>query len=473
MFKLKSKMALVAFGLVLILLPSGASAQPGFNLNVDAACFPEEGDTLETLLEVYYTIPRSQLRFIPTGGIYEAAMDISMRLENVNGDSVDQVSWRGTTTIADPKELDRKDYKFFDTVPAFIRPGEYFLIVSIKDVNSGMNGKIRKRISVPDYTQSGLKLSQIQFAYSLNPDTLDSPSVKDGVLVIPNASGLVIPEDNFIYFYAELHGLKYDPNNAGLFRVDVDALDASGNTILKFYSNTIAKPGKSAVISNGVNGNALPDGNYQLRILATDLETGDSVHSLKPLKIRHSIQYAANPLMKSLFKAHPEAEQIRNEDDAKLVRNEIEYIASVEDLKTFEKLSIDGDNNFMKDFWKKRDPNPSNDLNEFQVQHYARWDYANASFTSRTYQKGWATDKGRVFILYGPPAEREDSGVAMDTKPYEVWKYYNIPDQPGERIFVFVDDQGHGDYRLYHSNVKGERSIRNWEESLQANKVLR
>ena len=126
----------------------------------------------------------------------------------------------------------------------------------------------------------------------------------------------------------------------------------------------------------------------------------------------------------------------------------------------------------MKDFWEKRDPDLSNNLNEFHVQHYARWDYANESFASRSYQKGWTTDRGRIFIVYGPPAESENRGVQIDTRAHEIWRYYNIPGY-GEGIFVFVDEQGHGDYRLYHSNIRGEKFVREWLEKLQASKTIR
>ncbi|MBD3233632.1 MAG: GWxTD domain-containing protein [candidate division Zixibacteria bacterium] len=464
---------IVFLGLMMILSAQGINAQKSLGLSIDAACFPEEGDTLETLLEVYYTLPRSQLKFVPSGERYEAAMDITLRLDTVAGDSVDQISWQGKTSVEDLQELNRKEYKFFDTVPAFVRPGDYVLTVAVEDVNSGLNAKVRERITVPDYTDPGLKLSQIQLAYSLNPDTVDIPSVKDGVLVIPNASGVFVPENNFIYFYTEVQGMQFDSEDPGKFEVSVAALDATGKTFMQFYSAEYDKPGSSAVISNGVNAFALPDGKYQLKISVADFDAGKKVTSIKPFIIKHSEYYAMNPLMRALFQSHPEAERIDSEEDAELVRKQISHIASGRELKIYDSLNLEGKNNFIKDFWEERDPTPNNELNEFQVQHYARWDYANASFARRSYQKGWATDKGRIFIMYGPPAETDDYRFEVDTVPFEIWRYYNIPDQPGEKIFVFVDEQGHGDFRLFHSNAKDEPYVDNWQEKLQANKVFR
>jgi GWxTD domain-containing protein len=455
------------------LLPGHSTADAGsLALKVDTACFPEEGDTLETLLEVYYTLPRYQLQFAEEDGVLTAAMDITLRLDTVSGDSVDQISWRGTTSVRHRAELEDREYKFFDTVPAFVRPGEYVLTVSIKDVNSDLFNSVRKRITVPDYASPGLKLSQIQLAYSLNPDTVGSSSAKNGVLVIPNASSEYTPEDNFVFFYSELHGMEYDAATSGKFEVEVSALDNAGQIAQHFYSKEFSKPGISAVISNGVNGYALADGNYNLRITATDLETGSSVESMKPFTIKHRIDYVFDPMMRALYQAHPEAFKIEDEETAKLVRNEIEYIATGEELRIYDSMNLAGKNGFMKDFWKKRDPDPKTELNEFEIQHYARWDYANESFVGRSYQEGWATDMGRIFILYGPPAESENSGIQIDQVPHEIWRYYNIP-RYGEAIFVFVDQQGHGEYRLFHSNVKGEKYVYEWEEKLQASKTYR
>ncbi|MBD3168684.1 MAG: GWxTD domain-containing protein [candidate division Zixibacteria bacterium] len=452
---------------------SGGYAQEKLSLNVDTACYPRVDDSANVLLEVYYTLPRSQLNFIKQEDKYTAAMEISLDLDTVEGDSVDQVSWVGKTSIANLKELERKEYKFFDTVPALISPGEYVLTLGIKDVNSGRNAKVRKNITVPDFTGPGLKISQIQLAYSLNPDTTGASSAKGGKIVIPNASGIFAPEDNFVFFYAEAHGFKFNPDSAGNFVVEVGATDKDGNRIVDFYSKTLPKPGSSAVLSNGVNAYTLGNGNYILNIKVTDLETGESVEAVKPFTIQHSEFYGISPLMRSLYEVHPEAMEIKDEQQAELVYNQIKYIASPEELKIYESLNLRGKNNFMKEFWEKKDPDKSNNINEFVLQHYARWDYANQSFANRSYQEGWLTDKGRIFIKYGPPADKELSGLQIDTQNYEIWSYYNIPGERGESIFVFTDPQGHGDYRLFHSNVKGEKRVQEWREKLQVSKTIR
>jgi GWxTD domain-containing protein len=94
------------------------------------------------------------------------------------------------------------------------------------------------------------------------------------------------------------------------------------------------------------------------------------------------------------------------------------------------------------DFWKKKDLSPNTKRNEAMQQYYRRLLIANKLF-SNAYTPGWRTDMGMVFIIFGDPSNVDRHPYEMDSKPYEVWDYYEI-----NRQFVFVDNTGFGDYRL-------------------------
>jgi GWxTD domain-containing protein len=93
------------------------------------------------------------------------------------------------------------------------------------------------------------------------------------------------------------------------------------------------------------------------------------------------------------------------------------------------------------EFWKKRDPNPNTPRNERMEEFYQRAEYADKHFGH--YQPGWRTDMGMVYLIFGPPSSVERHPFDIDTKPYEVWTYYDI-----SYSFVFLDETGFGDYRL-------------------------
>ena len=92
-------------------------------------------------------------------------------------------------------------------------------------------------------------------------------------------------------------------------------------------------------------------------------------------------------------------------------------------------------------FWKKLDPTPETKDNEIFDEYYRRIEYANEHFSH--YVEGWKTDRGMVFILLGSPDNVDRHPFDLDSKPYEVWEYYNL-----NRSFTFVDETGFGDYRL-------------------------
>jgi GWxTD domain-containing protein len=132
----------------------------------------------------------------------------------------------------------------------------------------------------------------------------------------------------------------------------------------------------------------------------------------------------------------------------KWLTEDVAYIISAEERATFTQLSNDQQReNFIEDFWLRRDPAPGTLTNEFKEEHYRRIAYANDRFASKL--PGWKTDRGRIYITFGPPDEMEShpSG-AQGSYPYEVWRYRWIEGM-GDNVELRFEDQGwNGEYRL-------------------------
>ena len=140
--------------------------------------------------------------------------------------------------------------------------------------------------------------------------------------------------------------------------------------------------------------------------------------------------------------------------------NDVVYIISDEERKAFRQLNTDEEREqFVEQFWLRRDPTPDTDENEFKEEHYRRIAYANEHFASGI--PGWRTDRGRTYIQYGPPDEIEshasggsyqrpmsEGGGETETYPFEQWRYRYI-DGVGQNIILeFVDKTMSGEYRL-------------------------
>jgi len=121
--------------------------------------------------------------------------------------------------------------------------------------------------------------------------------------------------------------------------------------------------------------------------------------------------------------------------------SEVRYIITGSEKKTFRNLGPEERQQFIEDFWKKRDPSPGTDENEFKNEYYDRIDMANRLF--REGSSGWLTDRGRAYILLGEPERRNTypSGYSFYDLPMEIWyyRYFTI---------TFIDYTSTGIYKL-------------------------
>jgi GWxTD domain-containing protein len=139
---------------------------------------------------------------------------------------------------------------------------------------------------------------------------------------------------------------------------------------------------------------------------------------------------------------------------------DVTYIITDEERKAFKKLATDDERErFIEEFWRRRDPDPDTDENEFKEEYYERIAYANEHFSSGI--PGWKTDRGRIWIMYGKPDEREthpmggsyerpsyEGGGSTTTYPFEIWFYRYLAGVGSGVEIEFVDPTGSGEYRI-------------------------
>lgn len=147
----------------------------------------------------------------------------------------------------------------------------------------------------------------------------------------------------------------------------------------------------------------------------------------------------------------------------------VRYIITPAEEKIFREMPAEDRAEFVVDFWKRRDPTPETAANEFRTQYYARVAQADKAF--RAGIPGWLTDRGRIYILLGPPTDvirksmgestvelsKRNRDLSSDLleegtrteRPTEIWIYNQYPDYfSGPLRLVFVDYESNGDYKL-------------------------
>ena len=151
----------------------------------------------------------------------------------------------------------------------------------------------------------------------------------------------------------------------------------------------------------------------------------------------------------------------------KCINGPISYIITPQERAAFKKLTTDEERDqFIEEFWRRRNPSPGSPENTFKEEFYRRVAYANEHFASGI--PGWRTDRGRIYIMYGPPDEIEShpsggtyvanpnelpysgpgASNTMTTYPFEDWTYHYIPGIGENVVLEFVDPTMTGEYQL-------------------------
>ncbi|MFI5211265.1 MAG: GWxTD domain-containing protein [Ignavibacteria bacterium] len=269
-----------------------------------------------------------------------------------------------------------------------------------------------KKIWVEDYSTLPLSISNVMIVSHI-------ASTEGKKMITPDVARNVAAVDTFYLFY-------YVYRNNEDENIDVDCRIFDPEKKVVFAKKEIINVAGGSLFQNqvfmAVPTNEFGYGKYTIEITAASSNHNTTVRSYFQ---NESLDFPV-PL-KEIDLLIDQLQYVAKE-------NEIDYIREGKTNSEKQKRFLD--------FWKKKDPSPNTKRNEFMQEYYIRVILANKSF-STSYTQGWRTDMGMVFIIFGQPSNVERHPYEMDSKPYEVWQYYEI-----SRQFVFVDNSGFGDYRL-------------------------
>lgn len=197
-----------------------------------------------------------------------------------------------------------------------------------------------------------------------------------------------------------------------------------------------------------------------LPILFIFAVAGDSKASPQEVQADQSAPPAAKPRKSKDQKKRAAAIVKESDPYSTWLNDEVPYIITKDERDAFLRLATNEEREqFIEEFWRRRNPDPDSPANSFREEHYRRIAYANEHFSSGV--PGWKTDRGHIYILWGPPDEieshpsggtydrpPEQGGGTTETYPWELWRYRHL-DGIGDNIELeFVDPSGSGEYHL-------------------------
>ncbi len=401
-----------------------------------------------TRLEVYTLIDARQLQFVPEEGKYVSQIDFVFSLQDSAGSPATRELWTRNVSVEDIRELKQNGALVRDVVAIDLAPGPYHMTLSVEDIYGDLSGTCEGHVRVRDFEGGELVVSDVVFASELEKVNAGGRFVKNGWRVVPNTTRF-FRVGKLIHIYFEIYNFKIAVDNPkDSFVLGYSLIDTAGTVVKSYPAKRLLKPGESVVKTDALETAGLSGGAYALQIELFDRGTREHVrHKRKVFLISEE---GENPQLTEV-----QQEQLRHFQT-------IHHIASEKDLSLYESLPTQrAKMKFLQAFWKKLDPTPDTPLNERLIDHLQRMKYSDDTFTAQPGNRGSDTDKGRVYVKYGPPNERDYTTSAAIGKAIDTWIY----EKSGRYIFVFFDRRGTGVYELVHSTMSGEIYNPDWQST--------
>ena len=401
-----------------------------------------------TRFEVYTLIDARQLQFVPEAGKYVSQIDFVLSLQDSAGNPVMRELWTRNVSVKNIRELKQNGALVRDVVGLDIAPGPYKITLDAEDIYGDLAGTCEGHVRVRGFEGPALVVSDIVFASDLAKAEASGRFVRNGWRVVPNTTRF-FRVGKPIQIYFEIYNFKVMADNPqDSFVLGYSLIDTAGMVVKSYPAKRLLKPGESVVKTDALETEDLPGGAYALQVELFDRGTREHVrHERKVFLLSEEVE---NPQL-----TEAEQEQLRHYQS-------IHHIASEKDLTMYKSLgSQNAKMKFLQAFWKKRDPTPDTPLNERLRDHLMRMKYSDDTFTAQPGNLGSDTDKGRIYVKYGPPNERDYTTSAAVGKAIDTWIY----EKSGRYIFVFFDRRGTGVYELVHSTMSGEIYNPDWQST--------
>jgi GWxTD domain-containing protein len=328
-------------------------------------------------------------------------------------------------------------------------PGKYTFDLVAVDRGRDRTFEVSRVVTIPAYAAPGLMLSDMLVSNSVPLTDAEGQFVREGFRIIPSPDRAFGASGPMLYVYQEVYNLSPSSALSDSFSLTYRIVDRSGQEARSF-STKGKSGGESRVIKiSGLSLVGIPPGRYDLVARVEDPVTG----------LRTSCR--RDILIVAARRAGDASASELSDEQMLMSRDLLVYLASSREKALFESLDEAGKDNFIRRFWIQRDPERSAAGNPYLQEMTRRYEYVNDHYSG--HNPGWRTDRGRVYITYGPPKELERNISNPGTRDHEIWTYAI----EGQGKFIFVDERGYGDYRLVHSTVRGEVENPAWEELLE------
>lgn len=419
---------------------------------------PQHGPFLETYLSV---LGKSLLFVKNENGKFQGTVAVTMLFKQ--NDSIRNFLKYNLQT-AEISDTSKIDFLVFDQQRIPLPSGNYELHLELADLNRNLPPfKAKDKISI-NFGNTKIEFSDIELVESHKVADDHSAMAKSGFDFIPYQDYFLPESKKKIAFYTEIYNTKKVLGENVPFVV-TSALQSveTGKPLDNYYRIKRETSDEVNVIFNEFDISELPSGNYNLVFTVRDKENKEICSQRKFIQRSNpGIRFNTNALQ-SINIANSFVANITSVDTLKEYIKMCFPIASANE-KLFITYNLAQGNlitmqQFFYSFWTQR--NELEPEKSWLTYHNTVLG-VNEEF-STTNKKGYETDRGRVYLQYGPPNSRITETMNPDSYPYETWQYYQIGNQWNQRFVFYTRDLALNDYIILHSTVTGEVKNVNWQ----------
>ncbi len=423
---------------------------------------PTDGPYIET----YLSIAANSINYLQTeDGKYQGKLEITM-IFNQDAKVVDFAKYELTSPVVD--DTANLESTFIDQQRFLLPNGAYNFEISIRDLYSDNKAfSYTQPINIA-FPNDQITFSGIELVNSYQVSNGNNILSKSGYDLVPYVSNFYPENITDLIFYTEIYNTEKVLGKEGKFLVKyyLESFE-TGRTISNYQSARRDSSGIVKPILGKFNIAGLPSGNYKLVIEARDVE--NQVITSNKLFFQRSnpnIQFDLNDLAAMDVSGTFAAELINEDTLREYVRCLTPIATQMEQqfiFKQVETADITLLQQYFLNFWLKRDNiNPQHSWLDYKEEVRK----VNESY-STVVRKGYDTDRGRVYLKYGPPNVITESYDEPSAYPYEIWHYYVLGENQRNKKFVFYSlDMVTNDFMLLHSDAIGELSNYRWQVDL-------
>ena len=439
----------------------------------------------KAFVEVTIRVPYQEIRFVPEGeDRFNARLRLTVELRSSRGKRAGylqrEAHLQSTDFAATVDSLLGEVYALGFSVP----PGEYSYEVLVEDMNQDRQGLVYKmknqkrqgkatgRIDAGSWLFHSPAISGLEFAWEIRERRDSDLFAKGPYEVMPHPSALYGHFQDVLSFYCEIYDDPVPPEGRE-YLIANRILNAAGDTVFTTVDSLRVTEGQAWPHVLSLETGSLPSGHYSM-LVTIEGEDG-AVRAASQGKFE---------VIWSVDSWRPDAADFYDVTASTLLPSD--------SLSLFRALSLGEQERWVERIWRAVDPSPDTGDNEKREEFRRRVHYANARYT--IFQPGMFSDRGRVYIRYGEPDDIKieripvddktlgyaigsdiptaskkqitDTGTGVgDMRAYEIWKYdfkgrefvprFGMNDLNSTLKFIFVDDQGYGEYRMEYSSTTG------------------